>query len=1318
VDKSQCICPSPRQWEAWRDVQYHLGGTAVPVSEFTTAPSGNTVTIPYGSSSGTITICAVDDSALVDMDRYVEVTLTNASCCTVDSQPARVTLLDSDLPEVRVFAFPQWVRKPSPTYGTNTAGFYFIRDGDSLDALTVSISLAGAEAGVDYEYLANPFAITFPANVRTNLLPIALKPTTNTADKTLTLTITSTPGYQTDPAAGAATITIASSTLTPLPVVQVTATDDDAREAGLATGTFTFTRAGPTAEPLRVFYRVTGTADAAGTTNSASDYLELPGVVDFAAGVSSVAVSVTPINNDLELEMMETVTVVLSAGDYKVGANNTATVYIDDDAAATYDPVVMRHGIHGVNATRPLYLRVTRFGTALSGATMSWRLTNTFGAQPFVTPSGDVSGNNILWAARQSVANVSFSANWSTHPDTTHNGTLKLNGNAFTLNAPYQSQSALVAIESVTTPATLVSEGSTVSSALRLRRLYPTGNSLTFFYSVSGTAAGDVSVDGGSTSKVIPGGQNQVTIPVEGFGDSQTSGWKTAVVTINEGTSLVAEGGSDHAFVRLQDDQVSNPVFDTDLDNDGLSDGWELDNLADGYDPLESNNAYADTDRDGLQLFEEIQLGTNPDVADAQPVYPSEDPDDYVPLKLVLGARGKLPDLAPANCASCHSAGLRAGMHTRSTPRTTWAHQNNVQDHLIRFLRGSNYPVRLLDNPTAKVLPSSQTNSTSHKYTAAYTAQFLSGADVPYTLVTDTNQLFGTNRAMVLEALGRNATLFIPDMLIAADVDRDGVANSSNRVDRTEANAPFSFWINDDVDARSDDTAEDVDPTAYPADGANSEVDGLRDLEDFVPLHFRVSGLPGHLLTNGAMQMRIFVTNLAGTPSFRIFRAVDAGGGSAYLTNDLGAAYQLAMSVLGRATNGTALTLAGSEWRAAGSNSFFLPTIFEGISTGRCIVTFGIASNAGPVIAMSRPFYLELRRVTELYEHWTVGDNYTTPWNEISKKASPTPDGAVFASPQSTKDLDYILFVHGWRLQPWERRAFASTAYKRLWHSGFIGRFGLFSWPTDWCDSDEIPVNPQNYDRSERRAWHSALGLERLLIHLNRNHPGGVRVMAHSMGNHVTSEALRLKGLNPNRPPILHTYVASQAATVAHAYDAVNPETIDTDSTTQTPETYARYPVTGAPYFAGITNAVRLDANRNIRRIWNFHNQNDFALSPISWDLNQDLKPDVGWNFDGDTKRWRRTLANSEGAGMLEFHFIEHGYAIYAHIAEARSRALGAAEQGGFTVRGQIGDQVNLNGAPFLYGGGAHEHSAQFRSILMHRHSYWSRLLETFEIAP
>lgn len=120
-------------------------------------------------------------------------------------------------------------------------------------------------------------------------------------------------------------------------------------------------------------------------------------------------------------------------------------------------------------------------------------------------------------------------------------------------------------------------------------------------------------------------------------------------------------------------------------------------------------------------------------------------------------------------------------------------------------------------------------------------------------------------------------------------------------------------------------------------------------------------------------------------------------------------------------------------------------------------------------------------------------------------------------------------------MQTWERRAFAETAFKRLYWQGWNGRFALFSWPTEYVRDGILwqAVDPQNYDRSEFQARRSgAVTLSIVLNGLRNNFQADkICLMAHSMGNVVLSEALRLR-----RTQAATTYFAMQSAEVSGAY--------------------------------------------------------------------------------------------------------------------------------------------------------------------------------------
>ena len=172
-------------------------------------------------------------------------------------------------------------------------------------------------------------------------------------------------------------------------------------------------------------------------------------------------------------------------------------------------------------------------------------------------------------------------------------------------------------------------------------------------------------------------------------------------------------------------------------------------------------------------------------------------------------------------------------------------------------------------------------------------------------------------------------------------------------------------------------------------------------------------------------------------------------------------------------------------------------------------------------------------------------------------------------------------------MKTWEKDRYAETAFKRLYWQGYQGRFGAFHWPT--------AQNAVQFGASESQAWLSAQGLLNKLNDLNAEYPGHVYLAAHSLGNVVAGEALRLAGSTP----VVNTYVAMQGAVASHAYDP---------STTTynlgafydgAPDCYAHYWTAGAPCYFNATAGAGTYVN--------FFNTNDWALN--FWLNFQNLKP-------------------------------------------------------------------------------------------------------------
>ncbi len=614
------------------------------------------------------------------------------------------------------------------------------------------------------------------------------------------------------------------------------------------------------------------------------------------------------------------------------------------------------------------------------------------------------------------------------------------------------------------------------------------------------------------------------------------------------------------------------------------------------------------------------------------------------------------------------------------------------------------------------------------------------------------------------------------DLTISLDDRRppeNSIAEETRYVDVTSATRPFPFWLNDDYDStvgETEDGLADGDEYAVQRvpDNDDNRVIRTRDLEDFLSFQVTAS-LLSKLGDNFGLRLSFEGVNSTGSPSVHVFESPEGVLGPGYLYDESQAAAALecadthfvgAVSVLNTAR--------------LYSNADVAQFLLEGVSSGTgaftvTLVKLGVASET---VIGSDEAYLDLQPMESprnadgydfsigRYDHFTVGDT-TDAWPsnyayQISDQShlplppirasgrSDTQIGAGVAAGEGEPERDYILFVHGWRMTQEERRHFAETAYKRLFWQGYRGDFGLFSWPTEYTERvgdpgvpGGVPADASNYNRSEEKAWNSATGLHAQLRDIAADHPGRLNVFAHSMGNIVVSEALRKEAEPDPETPLIHTYVASQAATPAAAYDSTVESRI-VPGYWDTPEIYGSFPREGedpSPYFGDIGLAAE-------NRV-NFFNPDDPAFSALAWELNQGLKPDTNLQRVYDASLWSYTYnsASQEYAHSydpsLPFGWVKYQknligpnpepvelasaswevvgfpsdherYQVFSYIAEARSRALGTQEG----IGGPFTAEIDL-----AYGDNAYwSHSAQFLGDNMRRGGYWCQLLDSFEI--
>jgi len=604
---------------------------------------------------------------------------------------------------------------------------------------------------------------------------------------------------------------------------------------------------------------------------------------------------------------------------------------------------------------------------------------------------------------------------------------------------------------------------------------------------------------------------------------------------------------------------------------------------------------------------------------------------------------------------------------------------------------------------------------------------------------------------------GYEYTVSLDRIDLAVDANRDGAISFDGK-DATTAQKPFVFWVNDDHDVKH---PVDVVGAPLPATLGQEDVfddvkdcsDGVitcvRDLEDFTRLHLSV-GCIADELRNGTMSVGLEFTGIAGNPTIKVYLANEGDGGIKHLLDNTEGEAQIAdpehNTTLGTVSASLDFHFPCRTWKTLSLANPNTHLIFEGDAEGkgRLQLTFYKGSQK---IGSCGSLWIELKNIKQMYQRWNAnevensGDQWTV-WP--SKSTTQDSDSKDPPAPQTDDEKDFLLFVHGWNMSKPEKRAFAETAYKRMWQIGYKGRFGAFCWPTFYASGAAENADPGNFNGSEQRAWESSDALLALLTQMNEKYPGRVHIMAHSMGNIVASEALHKAS-----SVVVKNYVASQAAIPADVFKH-NPDvtaqwatvmartftghglTVPGAKAVTTPNVYAyyypntrdfvyctkQYPEIGKPYMTGSGGATN----------WhNYLNPDDWALG--AWIYNQSRKPntamfslsmftsrDYSYKFFSGLDVWGFWTDEWGSASDHGLYFGTQGdspdstYEIFCYCAQARSNPTG--RQSNVGGRFSNGTQSNFSEFGDLHPG----HSSQFLYSICERWRYWDKLLDTCNI--
>lgn len=450
-----------------------------------------------------------------------------------------------------------------------------------------------------------------------------------------------------------------------------------------------------------------------------------------------------------------------------------------------------------------------------------------------------------------------------------------------------------------------------------------------------------------------------------------------------------------------------------------------------------------------------------------------------------------------------------------------------------------------------------------------------------------------------------------------------------------------------------------------------SEDNCLRDLEDFTRVQIRASDN----LTS--LSNITYSLTLTGGGAVNFFQAVDET--MKYLKDASTAQEQVVETLLVAVASGETPL----DPKYIKTHNQISPFILEGARAGTGSLTIIVKQNGQELCRSS--VELDLQEISTFYEKFVVPIDPNLGGDNVASSFELSPE--TYYHPETN---EYVLQVLGWNLDEFEKDAWSATAFKRLWWLNYKGHFGSFQWPT---------LGETNVDRSEFRAWNSAPALSALLIAINGTYPGQVRVLAHSMGNIVTGEAIRL-----SPPGTVKAYIAAQASIPAHCYD----NTLPTDGTTPpTPNIYG-YFFSGVapdqPYFAD---------NHNKTSLFQYYNADDYALTTW-WPINNLLKPLEFYHYRYTANHGFFQVGLWPWTPVRYLALSKNGpddrYEIFAYCAPSWSQALGrVANVAGFKR------QQNLKA--FGYDDTHYSHSREFRSNIIDEGRFWLRVAKDFDLA-
>jgi hypothetical protein len=292
-------------------IPFTLGGSATTPADY--GINASPLTIPAGSTSGTLTVTVVAD-ALAEANETIIVTLGTPTNATLGTPTVHTVTIAGQVPAVSLVATGQAVNE---AVGSTTIAAQLSIP--STSPVTVPFTVSGTAASpADYTISASP--LTIPAGSTSGAITVTVVADgVAEPDETIIVTL----GTPTNATLG--TITVHTVTiLAQQPSVSFTAATQTVGE-GAGAATITAQLSGPSTSPVTLPFTVAGTATAG------TDYTITASPLVIPAGGTGASITVTLVNDALA-EPDETVIVTLGTpSNATLGATTQHTLTIADN---------------------------------------------------------------------------------------------------------------------------------------------------------------------------------------------------------------------------------------------------------------------------------------------------------------------------------------------------------------------------------------------------------------------------------------------------------------------------------------------------------------------------------------------------------------------------------------------------------------------------------------------------------------------------------------------------------------------------------------------------------------------------------------------------------------------------------------------------------------------------------------------------------------------------------------------------------------------------------------------------------------------------